>query len=94
MPEYLPYIPEYKNNSVDVKKKDIYNTYGDLFTPYSFYEHPEEKPYGDPLYEPETDELHHKKPKRKLSESEEEDLEAEKHNHAKEPVPEPVHHDD
>ena len=63
-PRYLPYIPKFKNNYVDVEKKETYQDFGQLFTPYNFYSPPEEDLYGDPIYDPKNDKLHGKDPKK------------------------------
>ena len=56
---FKPYVPKYKVNHADVvyQKADLINE-APTFTPYSFFEHPAEKPYGDPIYDPLTDHLH------------------------------------
>ena len=61
---YVPYIPKFKNNYVDVVKKDSYSDFGELFKPYNFYEPPTEEIYGDPIYDPKNDKLHGKPPKK------------------------------
>ena len=82
LPEFLPYIPKYKNNYVDVEKKHTYNEFGDLFTPYEFYSPPVEPVYGDPIYDPKNDKLH----KKQAPKPKEEDI----HDHAEEPEVAPV----
>lgn len=68
LPKFLPYIPKYKSNYVDVVAKDSYQEYGDLFKPYEFYSPPTEELYGDPIYEPKNDKLHQKPPKKEAEE--------------------------
>merc|ERR1712048_435082 len=77
LPEFLPYIPKYKNTYVDVVDKDTYTEFGELFEPYEFYSPPKEPVYGDPIYDPKNDKLH----KKQAPKPEPVDI----HDHAKEP---------
>ena len=85
LPKFLPYIPKFTNNYVDIVPADEDQEFGELFQPYDFYSPPEEDVYGDPIYEPKHDKLHGKPPKK-----EEED--DDHHRHGEEEEEE--HHDD
>merc|ERR1719464_1615527 len=83
-PRFLPYVPKYKSNYVNVDAPVVENSFGSLFEPYDFYQMPTEEVYGDPIYDPKNDKLHGKPPKKEH----EEDIHAHHSDHEED------HHDD
>ena len=90
-PRFHPYVPSYKNHYFSVEDKEVDNQFGDLFTPYNFFEPVADDHYGDPIYDPKNDKLHGK-PKK---EEKEEDIHAHHDDHHEEEHHEEEdHHDD